>query len=296
MLRLDDLHKTYGDVTALDGCSFTVPRGALLGFLGPNGAGKTTAMRSVLGLASPDRGVVTWNDAPIDEATRLRFGYMPEQRGLYPRMKIGIQLRYFGRLHGMSKTEAAEASDQWLETLGLSDRTGSRLEDLSHGNQQRIQLAAALVHAPELLILDEPFSGLDPLGVQSMAGILAERAAAGVAVVFSSHQLDLVEDLCDSVVVINRGTVVLAGDVAELRGRSPHRFVDVSHRDPQDAWYLDLEGVELVSDSDGQVRLRVSASTDPTDILAAARTRGPLTHFSFAAPSLSEVFREAVGQ
>ncbi len=296
MLRLMDLSKTYGDVTALDGCSFEVPRGALLGFLGPNGAGKTTAMRSTLGLVRPDSGSVTWNGEAIDGTTRLRFGYMPEQRGLYPRMRIGTQLRYFGQLHGLSKAEAAAATDRWLDKLGLAERTGSRLEDLSHGNQQRIQLAAALVHDPELLILDEPFSGLDPLGVQSMAEILAERAASGVAVVFSSHQLDLVEDLCDSVVVINRGRVVLSGDVVELRGRSPHRFVDVAHRDPHDHWYRDLEDVELLSDTAGHVRLRVAAGADPTDILAAARSHGPLTHFSFAAPSLSEVFREAVGQ
>ena len=140
MLRLDDLHKHYGEVAALDGCSLTLARGQLLGFLGPNGAGKTTAMRSVFGLVQPDAGTVTWDGAPIDATERLRFGYMPEQRGLYPRMRVKDQLVYFGRLHGLERDAAGEAADHWLDELGLTDRSDSRLEELSHGNQQRIQL------------------------------------------------------------------------------------------------------------------------------------------------------------
>ncbi len=296
MLRLDNLTKTYGDIVALDHCSFDVPRGTLLGFLGPNGAGKTTAMRSVFDLVVPDEGTVAWDGAPIDEQTRLGFGYMPEQRGLYPRMRIGTQLAYFGQLHGLSASEAKRAAERWLSTLGLGDRIGDRLEDLSHGNQQRVQLAAALVHEPQLLVLDEPFSGLDPLGVQAMAEILAERAASGAAVVFSSHQLDLVEDLCESVVVINKGNIVLAGPVVELRARSPHRYLDIRVEGATDGWYAALPGVEDVTRRNDTVRLRVSADTDPTPLLDAARAHGVVREFAFAPPTLSQVFREAVGQ
>jgi ABC-2 type transport system ATP-binding protein len=296
MLRLEGLTKRYGDVVALDWCSFDVPRGSLLGFLGPNGAGKTTAMRSVFGLVVPDAGAVTWDGEAIGQETRKRFGYMPEQRGLYPRMRIGSQLAYFGQLHGMTSKAAADSAKQWLDTLGLAERAGDRLEDLSHGNQQRVQLAAALVHEPELLVLDEPFSGLDPLGVHAMADILADRAATGTAVVFSSHQLDLVEDLCESVVVINKGSIVLSGPVVELRSRSPYRYVDLLIDGADQAWYTSLDGVAVVSGEGDRARVRVPASTNPAELLQALGANSRVREFAFAPPTLSQVFREAVGQ
>ncbi len=296
MLRLTDLHKAYGEVRALDGCTLEVPPGVLRGFLGPNGAGKTTAMRTVFGLVLPDTGSVTWQGGPLTHETRLRFGYMPEQRGLYPRMRIGTQLVYFGQLHGMTAGAARAAAELWLGRLGLGDRAGSRLEDLSHGNQQRVQLAIALLHEPELLVLDEPFSGLDPLGVESMAAVLAERAAEGTAVVFSSHQLDLVEDVCESVDIIANGRIVVSGDVSALRNQADHRLVQVSHRRPVGAWYGGLPGVEVVSGNGTDVVLRVAADRDPSEIVAAARRAGELAEFSFTPPPLSQVFREAVGQ
>ena len=172
MLQLNDLSKRYGDVIALDGCTFGVERGTMLGFLGPNGAGKTTTMRCVFRLTVPDSGSSTWNGRPIEADDLLRFGYMPESRGLYPRMKVLDQLVYFATLHGMETSDAATSARRWLEAFGLIDRAADRLEELSHGNQQRVQLAAALVHSPDLLILDEPFSGLDPLGVETMAEVL----------------------------------------------------------------------------------------------------------------------------
>src|SRR2546423_2798498 len=188
MLEIIDLSKRYGKVVALDGASFVARRGRLVGFLGPNGAGKTTAMRCIFGLAVPDRGEVRWDGRPIDRAARLRFGYLPEQRGLYPRMRVGDQLSYFAQHHGLSSHAARQAADGWLERFGLADRAKSKLEDLSHGHQQRVQLATALIHDPELTVLDEPFVGLDPLGTATMSEILTERAKAGVAVLFSSHQ------------------------------------------------------------------------------------------------------------
>jgi ABC-2 type transport system ATP-binding protein len=225
MLEIKDLSKRYGDVVALDGASFTARPGRIVGFLGPNGAGKTTTMRCIFGLATPDKGETLWRGQPIDRVTRLRFGYMPEQRGLYPRMRVGEQLSYFAQHHGMPAKEAAAATSRWLARLGLADRERDKLEALSHGNQQRVQLGAALVHDPELLVLDEPFSGLDPIGIATMTEVVQERAAAGVGVVFSSHQLDLVEDICEDVVIIARGRSA-AGAIDLLRaasGQAPPR-------------------------------------------------------------------------
>jgi len=296
MLEIRDLHKRYGEVIALDGCSFSVPRGQLLGFLGPNGSGKTTTMRSVFSLIRPDGGTVRWQGSPIDAATRLRFGYMPEQRGLYPRMRVVKQLVYFARLHGMDKSEAVQSAHQWLDRLGLSDRADSRLEQLSHGNQQRIQLAAALIHDPELLILDEPFSGLDPLGVEDMMAILVERAAAGTAVVFSSHQLDLVEDLCEDVVIIAAGKVVLSGPIRDLRARSPHRYLEIEVAGEHNDLDRAFPDHEIVASHDGRIRLRVDEDTPLEPLIRTAGELGRIRQFSYTPPNLSEVFREVVGQ
>ena len=294
MLEINDLHKRYDDVVALDGCSFNVARGQLLGFLGPNGSGKTTTMRSVFSLVRPDSGTVRWNGDEIDTDAKLRFGYMPEQRGLYPRMKVAAQLTYFGRLHGMTKAAAAEASNDWLERLGLTDRADSRLEQLSHGNQQRVQLAAALVHDPELLILDEPFSGLDPIGVEDMMEILVEKAQQGAAVVFSSHQLDLVEDLCEDVVIISAGSVVLSGPIRELRARSTHRYLDIEFATSRSDLDRSFSEFEVVSTDDGRLRLRIDDTTPLEPLVRRAAELGRVRQFSYTPPNLSEVFREVV--
>jgi len=195
ILSIDALEKRYGDVVALAGASFAVAPGRILGFLGPNGAGKTTAMRCILGLVRPDTGEVRWQGRVVTDQDRLRFGYMPEERGLYPKMRVRDQLVHFGRLSGLSAGAAGEATDSWLAVLGLAERANDKVDDLSHGNQQRVQLAAALVHDPVVLILDEPFSGLDPLAVVEVTGTLRDLANRGAAIVFSSHQLDLVEDV-----------------------------------------------------------------------------------------------------
>ena len=296
MLEIDQLHKKYGDVVALDGCTFGVSRGQLLGFLGPNGSGKTTTMRSVFSLVRPDAGTVRWQGAEIDASTRLRFGYMPEQRGLYPRMKVAAQLTYFGRLHGMDRDSARTAAAAWLERLGLTDRADSRLEQLSHGNQQRVQLAAALIHDPELLILDEPFSGLDPIGVEDMMEILLERAAQGAAVVFSSHQLDLVEDLCEDVVIIAAGRVVLDGAIRELRARSSHRYLDIEIASDRNDLARAFPDFEVVGSRDGRLRLRVDDKTPLEPLIHRAAELGRVRQFAYTPPNLSEVFREVVEQ
>jgi len=294
VLELKNLSKSYGEVRALDGTSLSVAPGGMLGFLGPNGAGKTTAMRSVFGLVRLDAGQVTWKGLPIGPEQRLQFGYMPEQRGLYPRMKVVEQLVYFAELHGMSRTEASASAARWLTTLGLSDRGEDRLEQLSHGNQQRVQLAAALVHDPDLLILDEPFSGLDPVAVETLAASLQAEAARGKAVIFSSHQLDLVEDLCEDVVIINQGRNVMEGKVARLKEDSPHRRLEIDVVNGDGAWLPEMAGIEAKEVDGSLVRLLVQKDFDLEAVLSVARAVGPIRHFSFEAPSLSEMFLRAV--
>jgi ABC-type Na+ transport system ATPase subunit NatA len=203
VLERRGLTRRYGEVVALDDLSFSVREGQMFGFVGPNGAGKTTAMRIVLGVLEPDAGEVRRRGRPVDAQTRRRMGYMPEERGLYQKMRVRDQLEYFARLHGLSPKDARDSTTYWTERLGVAERSGDRVEQLSLGNQQRVQLAAALVHGPELLVLDEPFSGLDPVGVDVLAEVLAERARGGVPVIFSSHQLDLVERLCEAVAIIS---------------------------------------------------------------------------------------------
>ncbi len=291
MLVFNDLHKRFGDVAALNGLGFQAHPGRILGFLGPNGAGKTTAMRCVFGLVTPDRGTVIWNGKVIDEATKLQFGYMPEERGLYPKMKIGEQVTYFARLSGLSHKKAAGAAERWLAELGLSDRTHSKLEELSHGNQQRVQLACALVHDPIVAVLDEPFAGLDPIGVETMGDVLRTLAARGTAIVFSSHQLDLVADICQDVVIIDHGRSVLDGEVTELRRSSPTRFLEVEVDGIP--WTKHVEGVN-VQESSGNSRYVLGRNADIGPILARAATDGEVTRFSFEPPHLTDLFREAV--
>jgi ABC-2 type transport system ATP-binding protein len=266
----------------------------MLGFLGPNGAGKTTAMRTVFRLLNPDSGSVTWDGEPIRPNDLLRFGYMPEQRGLYPKMRSGDQLAYLGRLHGMSKSEARESAVFWLNRFGLGDRVDDAVEALSHGNQQRVQLAAALIHGPELLVLDEAFSGLDPIAVETMSDVLREQAAAGKAVVFSSHQLDLVEDLCEDVAIINAGEVVVNGKVKALKDSAPIRHLELEFDGDPSTLVEFLDGVQRTETNGQRVTAIISADTDVRGFIAHAQEQGHLRHFTYTTPSLSDLFREAV--
>jgi ABC-2 type transport system ATP-binding protein len=295
VLELVGLSRRFGDVVALDDVSFSVAEGEIVGFVGPNGAGKTTAMRIVLGVLAADHGEVRWRGRPVDFQMRRRFGYMPEERGLYPKMRVLDQLVYLARLHGLDRETARRQGERTAELLGVAERARDRTETLSLGNQQRVQLAAALVHRPDVLVLDEPFSGLDPVGVDVLSGVLRGQAGGGVPVVFSSHQLELVERLCDSIVLIHRGRVVAGGRIDELRAADPRRLVRVEVGARNASWLDGVPGIRVVErfPDGGVVELDVGARTG--DVLDAARAAGEVRHFSVVRPTLSEIFREVVG-
>ena len=296
MLCLSHASKRFGAVHALADCSFAVARGRMLGFLGPNGAGKTTSMRAVFGLVDLDAGEVLWDERPIGIAERQQFGYMPEERGLYPRMRVGEQLEYFGRLHGLGRADARDAAAHWLDRLDLGNRATAKVEELSHGNQQRAQLAAALLHGPELLVLDEPFAGLDPVAVRTLADVLREEAARGAAVLFSSHQLELVEDICEDVAIVDHGCVVATGTVDALRRASARRRIELQLDGAPPEWLPEVAGVDLVERRNGDLRLVAGRDVDPERVLAAAEHEASVVRFSYGPPTLSDLFLELVGK
>ncbi|WP_447005468.1 ABC transporter ATP-binding protein [Saccharothrix isguenensis] len=293
VLEIDRVSKRYGEVVALDGMTFDVRPGELFGFVGSNGAGKTTAMRIALGVLAADSGEVRWNGAPITFETRRRIGYMPEERGLYPKMKAHDQLVYLAELHGLSTNAAHRSADNWLARLGLRDRAHDEVQKLSLGNQQRVQLAAALVHEPDVLVLDEPFSGLDPVAVDVMSQVLREKAASGVPVVFSSHQLDLVERLCDRVGIVRSGTLVACGPVDELRAGGRTKLVVDAPRAPL-GWADHLPGVRSAHTSSGRTVVDLAPDADDQVVLRAALETGPVHEFSRQRASLTELFRSVV--
>lgn len=293
-LDIDKVSKRYGDVVALKDMTFDVRAGELFGFVGSNGAGKTTAMRVILGVLAADAGEVRWAGAPMTLDVRRRIGYMPEERGLYPKMKVGEQLVYLSRLHGMSAPAAAAAVDSWLERLGVASRRDDEVQKLSLGNQQRVQLAASLAHDPQILVLDEPFSGLDPVAVDVMSQVLREQAAAGKPVVFSSHQLDLVERLCDRVGIVRSGQMVVVGSVDELRAGGPRRLLVEAPSAPAD--WVALPGVRLVSQEGARFVVELDDGVDDQDVLRAALATGPVRSFGEQRPTLTELFRHVVSE
>jgi ABC-2 type transport system ATP-binding protein len=293
VLEIDRVSKRYGSVAALQELSFEVRAGELFGFVGPNGAGKTTTMRIVLGVLAADAGEVRWGGEPITFATRRRIGYMPEERGLYPSMGVTEQLVYLAELHGMRAGDARAASAQWLERLGLGDRGGEQLQKLSQGNQQRVQLAAALLFSPDVLVLDEPFSGLDPVAVDVMSAVLREQADAGISVLFSSHQLELVEQLCDRVGIIRGGRMLAAGSVQELRsGSAPRYWVDAPEAPA--GWVEKVLGATVVRMDGSRILVELQPPAGDQSLLQAALATGPVREFRRDTPTLSELFRSVI--
>lgn len=290
MLEVSQLTRSYGDLKAVDGVSFTVPAGQMIGFVGANGAGKTTTMRMIMGLLAPDTGTVTWGGEPITRKHRSRLGYMPEERGLYAKQPIIDQLVYLARLKGMTAEAARTEANALLTRFGLGGRTRDKLEKLSLGNQQRVQITAAVMADPIGLILDEPFSGLDPKAVDQMASLLVERAARGVPVLFSSHQLELIDRLCDGLVILNEGRVVAAGtkDELESRGTLRHRLVLSADA----GWVREMPGLRVDDVDGGTALVEVLTPRAEHELLTEALQRGDVREFARVRPTLSEIYRE----
>lgn len=291
-LAVESLNKRFGDLVALRDMSFAVEPGEIFGFVGSNGAGKSTTMRIILGVLAADSGRVTFAGRDVDADVRRRIGYMPEERGLYPKMKVGEQLIYLARLHGLSNADARERTAYWTERLGIDSRIGDNVSDLSLGNQQRVQLAAALVFDPDVLVLDEPFSGLDPVAVDVMSDVLTEKAQQGVPVIFSSHQLDLVQRLCDTVGIIAKGEMRALGSVEELR-RSGGVHLEVEAPAAPPGWADGLPGVARTEYGATTV-LAVVDGHDDQQILRTALATGPVHRFATTTSELTELFREVV--
>ncbi|UJP09819.1 ATP-binding cassette domain-containing protein [Microbacterium sp. KUDC0406] len=292
-LHLEGITKSYGSRRVLDDIGFDVAPGRLTGFVGGNGAGKTTTMRIILGVLASDGGTVSLGGTPVGTADRRRFGYMPEERGLYPKMKVLEQVVYLARLHGFDKADATTRATALLTELGLGERLNDLIESLSLGNQQRAQIAAALVHDPEVLILDEPFSGLDPLAVDVVAGVLQTRAAQGAAILFSSHQLDVVERLCDDLVIIAGGTIRAAGCRDQLRAaHSAPRYELSTSADA--GWLRTESGVTVIDFEGGDAVFDVDHPDTAQRVLRTAVERGPVTSFAPQHPSLAQIFKEVI--
>ncbi|GMA32210.1 ABC transporter ATP-binding protein [Litorihabitans aurantiacus] len=292
MISLHGVSKSFGTREVLTDLSFDVQRGRLTGFVGGNGAGKTTTMRILLGVLRASRGEVTLDGRPIDGAALRTFGYMPEERGLYPKMEIGEQLTYLARLHGIDKSGAKRRAGDLLERLGLGPRAKDKLESLSLGNQQRVQVAAALVHDPDVLIMDEPFSGLDPLAVDEVVTVIGEHAARGIPVLFSSHQLDVVERLCDDLVIIAGGEIRATGTREELRdAHSGDRWELAAGSDT--GWVREIPGVE-VDELAGDHAVFSASPEVAQQVLRDAVARGEVATFRPVRPTLGEIFRDIV--
>jgi ABC-2 type transport system ATP-binding protein len=295
VLEIDHISKQYGDIVAIQDVSLDVAAGELFGFVGRNGAGKTTTMRIVVGVLAADAGEVRYRGKPLTFDSRRQIGYMPEERGLYPKMRLADQLAYLGELHGMTDADARASALRWLERFGLQDRRDDELQSLSHGNQQRVQLAAALVFSPTVLVLDEPFAGLDPLAVDVMSAVLREQADAGLPVIFSSHELELVERLCDRIGIIDGGRMVACGTVTELRAGGPERrWIDVPAA--PDGWEPNVRGTRLVQADGSRLQFELDPGVDDQALLEAALATGPVREFEPVEPSLSELFRTAIDE
>ncbi|WP_028281195.1 ATP-binding cassette domain-containing protein [Arthrobacter sp. H5] len=290
MLQVRNLTRRFGENTAVDNVSFTIPSGKMTGFVGANGAGKTTTMRMIMGVLTAHAGDVLVDGRPITAADRATFGYMPEERGLYPKQPILDQLIYLGQLHRMTASDARAQAEELLERFQLGGRGKDKLESLSLGNQQRVQIAASLLHRPSVLILDEPFSGLDPVAVDSMVELLRDRTDQGVPVLFSSHQLDLVDRLCDNLVVLQQGRLVASGSGDDLRAKAPRRHrLSVS---PDAGWVREEKGVTVIDVAGQEAVLELENDDAAQHLLAAAMARGSVQEFSRIRPSLSEIYRE----
>jgi ABC-2 type transport system ATP-binding protein len=297
MLQITNVSRSFGSVAAVRDISFTIPTGSTFGLLGPNGAGKTTTMRMILGILVPDAGTITWDGKPIDGAMRTRFGYLPEERGLYGKMKVRDQIVYFGRLHGMRDPVVGQRADEWMERLGVSEYAARPCAELSKGNQQKVQVACAALHSPEFLILDEPFSGLDPVNADLLLGILRGLQQGGTTLVLSSHQMWQLEHLCTDVAIIASGEVRANGTLTQLRAAWPTRTLVVEPDSAALTSVLSAEpGANQLPPENGTLRFDVPQNTDLPSLTRRLVAAGDLTRFERLEPTLQEIYLRAIGE
>jgi len=296
-LIIESVSKRFGDVQALDAISLEIAPGQIFGFLGANGAGKTTAMRIVLDILRPDSGSVTWNGSPNMRVSRETWGYLPEERGLYARMKVLDQLVFFSRLHGVEAGRARREALAWLERFRIPEYAERRAEQLSKGNQQKIQFIAAILHDPQVLLMDEPFTGLDPINVALLKQALTEMRDEGKTIVFSTHQMEMVEELCQSIAILDRGRLVESGSVRDVRRATGRQVVRLAIAgDPQIGWLDGLDGLRVTRRGQDFVEAEVGRDHDPDMVLRAALERDcRVLRFEITDPSLEEIFIERVG-
>ncbi len=292
-LTIDKVTKKFGPMTAVDQISFSIPRGSIYGFLGPNGAGKTTTIRMIMGILYPDSGTIRVLGQPNAEAVKSRLGYLPEERGLYKKMTVGDILTYFGRLKGMTRSAARSRGRQMVEQVGLGEWIDKRCETLSKGMSQKVQVLAAIIHDPELVILDEPFSGLDPVNIELMRDLILDMKRAGKTVVFSTHIMERAEQICDFVLLINGGRKLLDGSLSEVKETVGGAIL--LDYDGDGAVLKRLQGIHRINDSGKQVEIFVQDGVDPQTILAQLVGRIRVRRFEIRQPSLHEVFVRNVG-
>ena len=296
-LMVEHVNKWFGSFQAINDLSMDVREGVMFGFVGPNGAGKTTTMRMILDLLRPDAGAITWNGVPVSEVPRREFGYLPEERGLYPRMETQEQLLFLARLSGMSREDALKSLNDWLERFQITAYRHKKIEELSKGNQQKVQFLAAILHNPELLVMDEPFSGLDPVNAAALKEAFLDMRQRGKTIIFSTHQLEQVEEMCEDMLLINKGQAMVQGNVQEIKrqhGRNVARLTLVN--DPEAPWLNTLDGIEVTKRRQDYIEMQFQANLNPNVIVEAALQHGGIiSRFEVVAPSLTDIFIEVVG-
>src|SRR5664280_719347 len=297
-LIIDSVSKRFGEVQALEGISLEIKPGEVFGFLGANGAGKTTAMRIVLDILRPDSGTITWDGRPNSDVPRDTWGYLPEERGLYAKMNVLEQLVFFAKLQGVRGKAAEREVRDWLERFRIPEYADRRAEQLSKGNQQKIQFIAAILHDPQVLLMDEPFTGLDPINAALLKEAFLEMKDRGKTLIFSTHQMETVEELCEAIASVERGRVVVGGNLRDVRRASGRPVVRLAVKGESEiSWLATLDGVRVTRRGQDYTEAEVAKGYDPELVLQAALSRGcKILHFEIADPSLEEIFIEHVGQ
>jgi ABC-2 type transport system ATP-binding protein len=296
-LNVEHISKSFGNFQAIKDLSMEVREGAMFGFLGANGAGKTTTMRMILDIIRPDNGQITWDGNDVREVPRRNWGYLPEERGLYPKMVVEEQLLFLARLNGLSKQAAKKELDEWFERFQINANRKKKVEELSKGNQQKVQFLAAILHDPTILIMDEPFSGLDPVNTNVLKEAFLELRQRGKTIIFSTHQLEQVEEMCEDIMIINKGHCVVQGNVREVKRRYGKNIVRLKlDNDPQAAWLDEMEQVQVLRRRQDYIEIQFQANFRPELIVAeAVKQGGSISHFEISEPSLTDIFIKEVG-